>query len=186
MRSSGERRHAGGRVAAEHVKLSDGSVVLIRPVQAADAPVLAEAFERLSDASRESRFLGGKPRLSTRELSALTDIDHHDHEAVGALDPRDGRGLGIARYIRDVADAASAEFAIAVVDEWHHRGLGRELMIRLIRRARQDGIERFTASVALNNRAVLPLLRGSGAVVTVAHRDRYSVEYEISLPDLPA
>lgn len=173
-------------MAAERVMLSDGSVVLIRPVQAADAPLLAAAFERLSDASRQSRFLGGKPRLSTRELRALTDVDHHDHEALGALDPRDGRGLGIARYIRDAADAASAEFAITVVDEWHDRGLGRELMIRLIGRARQEGIERFTASVAPDNEAVLPLLRGSGAAVTVANRDRYGVEYSISLPDPPA
>ena len=171
---------------AEHVKLSDGSVVVIRPVQAADAPVMAEAFERLSDASRESRFLGGKPRLSTREVRTLTDIDHHDHEAVGALDPRDGRGLGVARYIRDAADAASAEFAITVVDEWHGRGLARELTVRLMGRARQEGIERFTATVAPNNPAVLPLLLGSGAAVTVAHRDRYGVEYDIALPDLPA
>ena len=33
--------------------LRDGSAVLIRPVQSADAPLLADGFARLSDASRQ-------------------------------------------------------------------------------------------------------------------------------------
>jgi hypothetical protein len=38
------------------VVLRDGSAVLIRPVQSADAPLLADGFGRLSDASRQMRF----------------------------------------------------------------------------------------------------------------------------------
>lgn len=130
---------------AEQVKLRDGAVVLIRPVEAADAPLLAGAFERLSNVSRESRFLTAKPRLSAQELRALADVDHYDHEALGALDPRNGRVLGVARYIRHAADPTSAEFAITVADEWQGRGLGGELIARLTSRAREEGIDRFTA-----------------------------------------
>ena len=80
--------------------LRDGSVVVIRRVTSQDAPLLAEGFARLSLESRQLRFLTSKSTLSAAELRYFTEIDHHDHEALGALDPADGRGLGIARYIR--------------------------------------------------------------------------------------
>src|SRR5262245_10704838 len=81
------------------VVLRDGSAVLIRPVRATDAPLLADGFARLSTASRQMRFLGVKKGLSAAELRYLTDVDHHDHEALGALDRVGGHGVGIARYI---------------------------------------------------------------------------------------
>lgn len=180
LNTTPEIKEAG---AAEQVKLRGGAVVLIRPVEAADAPLLATAFERLGNTSRASRFLTAKPCLSAQELRALTDVDHYDHEALGALDTRDGRLLGVARYIRHAADPTSAEVAITVADEWQGRGLGGELIARLSRRAREDGIDRFTALVAPGNLAVARLLRGSGADVNVTTRDRYSIGYEIALAD---
>ncbi len=89
------------RLAAEGtpVVLRDGSAVLIRPVRSTDAPLLADGFARLSPRSRWMRFLGAKTTLSTAELRYFTEVDHHAHEAIGALSA-DGRGVGIARYIR--------------------------------------------------------------------------------------
>ena len=66
--------------------LRDGSAVLIRQVRSTDAPLLADGFGRLSPASRHMRFLGVKKELSAAELRYFTDVDHHDHEALGALD----------------------------------------------------------------------------------------------------
>src|SRR5438067_2484673 len=91
------------------VVLRDGSTVLIRQVQGTDAPLLADGFARLSARSRRMRFLAAKPELSPAELGYLTDVDHRDHEALGALNQADGRGLGIARYVRDAEDPQAAE-----------------------------------------------------------------------------
>ena len=66
--------------------LRDGSEVLIRPIRGADAPLLADGFARLSLPSRQMRFLTPKRELSAAELRYLTEIDHHDHEALGAAD----------------------------------------------------------------------------------------------------
>jgi GNAT superfamily N-acetyltransferase len=162
--------------------LRDGSAVIIREVQAGDAPLLADGFARLSYESRQLRFLTGKPNLTAAELRYLTEIDHHNHEALGALDPADGRGLGVARYIRDAEDLERAEVAVTVVDDWQRRGLGTELLGRLADRARQEGIRHFTALVAAGNAAVVGLLEETTVGVRVIQREPGTVEYEIELP----
>jgi hypothetical protein len=85
-------RQRGGAATGRPVVLRDGSAVLIRPVRSADAPLLADGLARLSDRSRRLRFLSPKRALSLAELGYFTDVDHHDHEALGALDHADGRG----------------------------------------------------------------------------------------------
>src|ERR1700749_1678608 len=97
------------------VTLRDGSTVLIRPVRGTDAPLLADGFARLSARSRQMRFLTIKHELTPAELSYFTEVDHHDHEALGALNYADGRGVGIARYVRDVGDPQAAEIAVTIV-----------------------------------------------------------------------
>jgi len=161
------------------VVLRDGSTVLIRQVRSMDAPLLADGFARLSPRSRRTRFLGTKTTLSAAELRYLTMVDHHDHEAIGALSGADGRGVGIARYIRDADDPQAAEIAVTVVDDWQGRGLGTELLSRLSDRARQAGIHRFTALAAAENVAVAGLARSLGACL--AGRGPGTVEYEVAL-----
>ena len=161
------------------VVLRDGSAVLIRQVRSTDAALLADGFGRLSDASRRMRFLGVKKQLSAAELRYLTDVDHHDHEALGALDRADGQGVGIARYVRDADDPQAAEIAVTIVDDWQGRGLGTELLAALSDRARQEGIRRLTAVTDASNVAVAALLRNAGA--RLVRRGPGTVESEITL-----
>jgi RimJ/RimL family protein N-acetyltransferase len=172
-------RAARSRARGKRVVLRDGSTVLIRPVRSMDAPLLADGFARLSPQSRWMRFLGTKTSLSAAELRYLTDVDHHDHEAIGALSAADGRGVGIARYVRDTNDPRSAEIAVTIVDDWQGRGLGTELLARLSDRARQAGIDRFTALVSTQNAAMAGLLRKLGACLV--GRRPGTVEYEVAL-----
>jgi RimJ/RimL family protein N-acetyltransferase len=169
------RPAAGGRPVA----LRDGSKVLIRQIQSTDAPLLADGFARLSAQSRWLRFLTPKKELSPAELRYFTDVDHHDHEALGALNHADGRGVGVARYIRDAEDPQAAEVAVTIVDDWQGRGLGTELLTRLTGRARSEGIHRFTALVAADNTAMAGLLRNMNA--NLAGRSPGTVEYQITL-----
>jgi RimJ/RimL family protein N-acetyltransferase len=169
------RRQAKGR----KVWLRDGSAVLIRPVRPADAGLLADGFTRLSRRSRRLRFLGPKDELSAAELRFFTDVDHHDHEALGALDHASGGGVGIARYVRDRDDPDTAEIAVTVIDDWQGRGLGAELLARLSERACQEGIRRFTAAVAADNTAMAGLLRTFGG--DLVRHEFGTLEYEIEL-----
>ena len=153
--------------------------MLIRPVRSTDAPLLAEGFTRLSATSRWLRFLSAKRELSPAELRYFTDVDHHDHEALGALDRGDGRGVGIARYVRSTCDPYAADIAVTIVDDWQGRGLGTELLARLSDRALDEGIHRFTALVAAENEAVGRLLRKMRA--SLVSRESNTLQYEIAL-----
>jgi GNAT superfamily N-acetyltransferase len=139
---------------------------------------VADVFAGLSAASRWMRFLAAKNHLTQAELHYLTNVDHHDHEALAALDP-DGHGVGVARYIRHAHDPQAAEIAIAVVDDWHRRGLGTQLLTHLSVRARRAGIHRFMALTATGNTAMTGLLHTLGA--DLLHGDADTKEYEISL-----
>jgi hypothetical protein len=98
------------------VALRDGSRVIVRPVRADGKQLLLEGFERFGEQSRYRRFMGMKKRLSDEELAFFTDVDHHDHEALVALDAESGLSVGVARFIRLSGDAAEA--AVAIVDDW--------------------------------------------------------------------
>ena len=165
------------------VRLRDGSAVLIRPVRPEDAGLLEDGFAGLSDRSRRLRFLGPKEALSAAELRYFTDVDHRDHEALGALDHARGGGVGIARYVRDREDPHAAEIAVTVIDGWQGRGLGTELLARLSERACQEGIRRFTAAVAADNAAMTRLLRNLGA--DLVGREFGTLEYEMALACVP-
>ena len=130
----------------------------VRPIAPADRDRLVEAFDALSERSRYHRFLGPKPRLSTRELRYLTEVDHVSHEALVAVDETSGRIVGVARYATGGATEPVADVAVTVVDAWQRRGIGTALTRRLIDRAQANGIERLTGTALAGNRAARTLL----------------------------
>ena len=178
----GTRPGAAGRWLT---RMRTTTTVRIRPIQPEDAPRLLEAFARLSLESRRLRFLGPKHDLSQRELRYLTEVDHHDHEALVAVSRLTGRGLGVARFIRDTRDREAADVAVTVIDEWQARGLGTVLMTRLAKRARCEGVHRFTALISADNRAVRRLLAKIGRL-TLIGRDGATLSYEIALEPVAA
>ena len=165
---------------AERARLRDGSTVLIRPISADDRELLRSGFEELSEHSRYMRFQAPMASLSDKQLAYLTDVDHHDHEALVALASAPGEPdiVGVARFIR-VNDGV-AECAIAVADDWQGRGVGTELLDRLVERARDEQIDRFTALVLAENAEAMRLLERLGD--TVQRRVGSQVELEIELP----
>lgn len=161
--------------------LQDGSCVLIGRVTGDDAPTLAAGFARLSEESRRLRFLTSKPNLTQAELRYLTEVDGHNHEALGAIDPVTGRGVGIARYVRDAGNPTRAEAAVTVADDWQQRGLGKLLLERLTDRARAEGITHFTALVAVDNAGVKALVKRLGQPVEITRIRGGTFLYEVGL-----
>ena len=90
--------------------------------------------------------------------------------------------MGVARFVRPSADAGTAEVAVAVADPWQGRGVGTALLHRLTERAREEGVERFSAEVLADNRPMLELIHELGEVEVKGH-DSGAVEVEVTLPE---
>jgi GNAT superfamily N-acetyltransferase len=175
------RRGVEGGREGELVALRDGREVLIRPVRVEDKPLFVRGWERFSEDSRYRRFMGAKRGLSTRELAFFTELDHIDHEALGALDAATGEGLGVARYMRHADRPHAAEAAVSVIDAVQGLGLGGILLTRLTHRAAQNGVRCFTATLLTSNRSMLRLFEKLGKVTVTAVRG-FDKEIVVELP----
>ena len=146
----------------EH-RLPSGHWVSVRQLRPDDGPALAAAVERLSALSRYRRFHSALPRLTEKMVIHLTDIDHHNHEALVAMPAgKSGIIVGVARFIRDPAHPDTAEVAVAVADSWHRRGLATLLLRQLIGRAKEEGISSLTGYILTENYPTISLVRRLG------------------------
>jgi RimJ/RimL family protein N-acetyltransferase len=163
-----------------NVTLRDGTPAHLRTIEPEDRDAIAAGFDELSDESRYRRFLSAVPRLSSSTLRYLTDVDHHHHEAVIAFS-HEGEPMGVARYVREDPESDSAEVAVTVVDRWQGRGLGTALLARLTDRAREEGVQRFTATALATNNEMIDLLRNLG-VTDSRPASGGVVEMRVALP----
>jgi len=95
-----------------------------------------------------------------------------DRAALVAVRARDGAGLGAARYVRHPHDRESAEVAIEVVDDWHSDDLANELLRRLARHARDQGIRRLSEVLRTDGQA-------AARVVTLVCPDQEALACEV-------
>ena len=154
----------------------------IRPIRPDDRGALADGMRRLSPESRYRRFFSPVDSLTERQLTYLTDVDHHDHEALVALEAGTEHGVGVARFVRSQHDPEVAEVAVAVADDWQGQGIGSELLHRLTERARDEGIRRFSGSILEENRPMRELMAELGDL-RVTDRAAGGIEVEVDLPD---
>jgi ribosomal protein S18 acetylase RimI-like enzyme len=146
----------------DRIVLPDGRSVAIRALRRGDRTALAGLFARLSSESRRRRFLTAKTRLTGAELDHLSDVGHPAHEAMAAIDERDGSIIGVSRYVADPTRPAAADVAIAVADDFQNRRVGTALADRIITRAHEHGVATLTATTLCDNGAARALLRRFG------------------------
>jgi GNAT superfamily N-acetyltransferase len=135
--------------------LPDGTQILIRPIAATDKVRLSVALGRLSQRAIRQRFLAAKPRLTSAELSYLTEVDGHDHIAYVAV--KGDTLVAVGRVVR--VDADTADIAILVWDEWQGLGLGSWLARRLADAAAAEGVTRIAGTMLADNRPALRILK---------------------------
>ena len=165
------------------IKLRDGSRIRIRQGHRSDRELLLRGFQQLSAESRYRRFLTTFSELSGAMVRYLTEIDHHDHEAMIALEERTGDGIGVARYVRDPKRPDTAEVAVTVVDEWQGRGVGTLLLEVICGRAREEGVKTFTALMLATNQDMMDVFRGL-APVRIVDQQTGTVEIEMPIPTI--
>jgi acetyltransferase len=145
--------------------MADGTQVTIRPIRAEDEPLMVKFHETLSDRTVYLRYFSSLSLARRTAHERLVRICFSDYEREMVLvaecrDPQTGELhiLGVGRLNKLHADKA-AELAVLVADQFQHRGLGTELVRRLIQIARDEKLSRIVAEMLRDNSAIQTTLR---------------------------
>lgn len=168
----------------ERTRIKSGDSLFIRPIRPEDAPLLEEFFACLSPRTIYYRFFSPLKRLPPVMLARFTQIDYDRSMALTAFLEHLGydKMVGIARIIGDM-DPRKVEFAVMIADEWQGKGIGAELMKRLIAIARSRGVDYISGTVLAENTQMLALGKKMGFSIKTAP-DAGCFELSAALPDM--
>ena len=133
--------------------MKDGVQVTIRPIRPEDEPLMIQFHGRLSDRSVYLRYfqpLKLTQRTAHERLTRICFIDYDREMAlVTQLKHPDGSSEVIAvGRLSKLHGTEEAEIAVLVRDEFQHRGLGTEIVSRLLQIARDEKLK-YVASTML-------------------------------------
>jgi acetyltransferase len=144
----------------------NGTSLVLRPIRPEDETQHRQFLEQLDAEDIRMRVFYSRRELPRSELARLTQIDYEREMAIIA--ERLGPGgqpetLGTVRLIAD-PDNNRAEFAVIVRSDCKGAGLGRILLEKIIRYARERGTRTMVGTVLRENTAMLGLARACGFV----------------------
>ncbi|MDZ7262303.1 MAG: bifunctional acetate--CoA ligase family protein/GNAT family N-acetyltransferase, partial [candidate division KSB1 bacterium] len=159
--------------------MKDGTPITLRPIRPEDEPLMVKFHETLSERSVYFRFFHNiklSQRVAHERLTRICFIDYDRQMALVAdyQDPKTGLHeiLGVGRLTK-LHGTNEAEFAIIVTDKAQGRGLGTELLRRLVQIARDEKLERITGDILPENRDMQHVSE------KVGFRLRYSLEEKL-------
>lgn len=149
-------------------RAADGTELLIRPIRPEDEPMMVEFHGGLSEQSIYFRYfqtLKLTRRVSHERLRRICFLDY-DREMVLVAerrDPSNGTGsiLGVGRLSK-LQRTAEAEFSLLIHDSFQGRGLGTELLTRLLAIGRDERLGRIIGHILPQNRAMVKLCQKLG------------------------
>ena len=144
-----------------HIKLRDGTVVLVRPVRPEDEPLYPPFFAAVTPSDLRLRFFAPMKEFSHTFIARFTQIDYARAMAFIAIEEVTGAMLGVVRLHSD-ADYQSGEYAILVRSALKGHGLGWLLMQLIIEYARTEGIHCIKGQVLQGNTPMLEMCRSLG------------------------
>jgi len=152
-------------------KAIDGMPFTVRPILPEDEPLMVRFHETLSDRSVYMRYLMPmvlSQRISHDRLSRLcfTDYDREIALVVEHQHPRTGEReiMGVCRMSKLHA-TNDARFTMLISDIYQCRGIGSELLRRMIAVARNEKLNRLIAVMSAENKAMQHICQKMGFVL---------------------
>ncbi len=141
----------------ETCKMKDGTDVTIRPIRPEDEPLLVKFHETLSERSVYQRYLHMlklSQRVAHDRLTRICFIDYDREMALVAetkdKDTGEPRIIAVGR-LKKTHRADEAEFALVISDLYQGRGLGSELMKRLVAVGRDEKLSKILGDILPDN-----------------------------------
>jgi acetyltransferase len=147
---------------------TDGTDFTIRPIRPEDEPLMVRFHEHLSEQTVYKRYfeqLGLSLRTTHERLTRICFNDYDREIALVAeyRDPCSGESqiVGVGRLSKSHT-ANEAEFALLVADEFQGKGLGTELLRRLVRIGSDEKLDRIVGDILLANAQMLAVSKRVG------------------------
>ena len=150
--------------------LKDGTALLIRPIRPEDEGMLIAFHRTLSESSVRQRYLAPLQldQRTTHERLIRVCFSDYDRDIALIVEHRPKGGapeiIAVGRLSRQPA-YDEAEFALLVADAWQRRGLGAELLRRIVDIARAERIGRVTATMLCDNTVMMHIAKSLGFTV---------------------
>ena len=148
--------------------MKDGGNVTIRPIRPEDEPLMVRFHETLSERSVYLRYfhlMNLEQRVTHERLTRICFIDYDREMALVAVrrnsETGDSEILGVGRLTK-IHGTREAEIAVLISDNWQGRGLGKELLSRLLVVAADDKLARVVADILPDNRGVMRICEKLG------------------------
>jgi acetyltransferase len=134
--------------------MKDGTEVTIRPIRPEDEPAMVGFHKTLSERTVYLRYfhmMNLEQRTQHDRLTRICFIDYDREMALVA--EHEGEILGVGRMMK-IHGTNEAEVAAVVSDQWQGRGLGKELLSRLLIVGADEKLEKLTADILPDNREI--------------------------------
>jgi len=148
--------------------MKDGTQVVIRPIRPEDEPLMVSFHSVLSDRTVYLRYfcsLSLATRTAHERLAHICFADPERETVLVASDIDSHTGeqtiLAVGR-LNKLLPKNEAEMAVLVADEYQGRGLGSELLRRLIQVARGQKVDRIVAEMLRDNIIMQTVLKKLG------------------------
>jgi acetyltransferase len=160
----------------------NGDTITIRPVRAEDEPMMVKFHESLSDRTVYMRYL--HPMLLTQRVAheRLARICHCDYDRIITLvadreDPKTGEhSILAASRMSKLHGMNEARFSILVTDASQGKGLGKEVLRRLVEMSKAEKLDRIEALVTIDNLIMRRLCEEQGFQVVPDGDDKVKLE----------
>ncbi len=142
--------------------LRDGTPIVVRPIRPEDEPLMVAFHATLSEDSVRMRYMQGMKLDQRTAHERLVRVCFNDYdreialvvERTAATGEREILGLGRLskdRAARAGAGGADAEFSLLVGDPWQGKGVGHELLSRLVDIGGRERMTRIYADILSSN-----------------------------------
>ena len=168
-----------------HLVLGDGWKVFVRPIRAADEPLILDLLQHVSKEDLRLRFFDSIKEFSHPFLARLTQLDYARAMAFVAFDETSGDILGVVRVHRGPT-GDNGEYAILLRSDLKGRGLGWALMQMIIEYGKSEGLAQITGEILRENSVMLKMCRELGFEVKTNPADLGVYEVTLVLDRLLA
>lgn len=146
-------------------KLSDSTIITIRPIRQDDVKMVKEFSRHLSSELKHLNYMENFKELPENMIARLTQVDYKKSMTLIATSIENEKEIviGMVHYISE--DGENCEFDMIVTDSWQNKGIGTVLTEALIKSAKDNGIKSIKIVILGSNIGGMMLAKHFGFVI---------------------